>query len=156
MKDLIETTLPSLPIVGNLKVSRSKSGLFTAISPTHGQRPGKLGPLEEECYEKFFEYLRGNSKVINLPVSLDGATPFQKEVLFQMKNISYGEVRTYKDLAHEMKSKAYQAIGSACGNNPLLIIYPCHRVIGASGPGGFAHGLKMKRSLLELEGIFLP
>ena len=156
MKDLIETTLPSLPIVGKLKVSRTKSGLFTAISPTHVQSSGKLGPLEEECYEKFFEYLRGNSKVIDLPVSLDGVTPFQKNVLFQMKNIPYGEVKTYKDVAHEMKSRAYQAIGSGCGRNPLLIIFPCHRVIATNGLGGFANGLKMKRSLLELEGVFLP
>jgi O-6-methylguanine DNA methyltransferase len=155
MKDLIVSTLPTLPIVGNLRVTRTRSGLFTAISPSLERRNGRLGPLEEDCYEKFLLYLHGNSKEINLPVSLEGVSLFQKKLLDKMKNIPYGELKSYKDLAEDMNSRAYQAVGSGCGRNPLLIIFPCHRVIGRDGLGGFAHGLKMKRSLLELEGIFL-
>jgi len=69
-----------------------------------------------------------------------------------MKAIPYGKTSTYKDLANKMNSKAFQAIGSACGRNPFMLIYPCHRVLGTGNLGGFAHGLKMKKQLLSLEG----
>lgn len=72
-----------------------------------------------------------------------------------MKKIPYGKVHSYKEIATKMRSKAYQAIGSACGKNPFMLIYPCHRVIGSNNLGGFAHGLEMKQKLLKLEGIEL-
>lgn len=156
MKDLIQTTLPTLPIVGNLKLSRTRDGLLTALYPSSEKKTKKLGALEEAIFEALFKYLLGESKVIDLPVSLHGVTSFQKSLLSHMKDIPYGAVRSYKELAHDMNSKAYQAVGSGCGRNPLLLIYPCHRVIGSNGIGGFANGRKMKRSLLELEGVFLP
>ena len=76
---------------------------------------------------------------------------FQLKVLNEMKKIPFGKTASYKDLGHGMNSRAYQAIGSACGQNPFLLIYPCHRVVGTKGPGGFMHGLKMKQELLQLE-----
>jgi O-6-methylguanine DNA methyltransferase len=155
MKDSFVTILPTLPIVGNLKLSRSSDGLINAIYPTLEKCHKKFHPLEEEAYEKLLKYLSGGSKIINLPVKLEKVSPFQKSLLNHLKEIPFGSVRSYKELAVAMDSKAYQAIGSACGKNPLLLIYPCHRVIGSQGMGGFAHGLKMKRSLLELEGVFL-
>jgi O-6-methylguanine DNA methyltransferase len=72
-------------------------------------------------------------------------------VLKEMKNIPYGKVASYKDLAIQLNSKAYQAIGSACGNNPFLLIYPCHRIVGSKNLGGFAHGIEMKQQLIDLE-----
>lgn len=69
-----------------------------------------------------------------------------------MKDIPHGQVATYKEIAEKLESKAYQAIGSACGKNPFLLIYPCHRVVGSNDIGGFAHGIPMKKELLKLEG----
>ena len=156
MKDLIQTTLPSLPIVGNLKVTRTICGLYTEIIPTKDKRSRNLSRIEEACYEEFLKYLQGQSKKITLPFLLGGINPFQEKILSQLEKITYGSIKSYKQIADGMNTKAYQAIGSGCGRNPLLIIFPCHRVVGTNGPGGFAHGLKMKRLLLELEGIFLP
>ena len=69
-----------------------------------------------------------------------------------MLNIPYGESITYSDLASKVnKPKAYRAVGSACGRNPLPIIIPCHRVKSKSGLGGFTGGLHIKRFLLQLE-----
>ena len=80
-------------------------------------------------------------------------TPFQQAVWAQLRKIPYGEVRTYGQLAAALgKPKASRAVGSACHRNPLCIVVPCHRVIGADGSlTGYAEGLEIKEYLLELE-----
>ena len=80
-------------------------------------------------------------------------TPFQQAVWAQLHKIPYGEVRTYGQLAAALgKPKASRAVGSACHRNPLCIVVPCHRVIGADGSlTGYAEGLEIKEYLLELE-----
>ena len=71
-----------------------------------------------------------------------------------MRNIPYGQVQTYGQLARAVGSPgAARAIGRACGANPLPLVVPCHRVVAANGLGGFALGLDAKRALLALEGI---
>lgn len=109
-------------------------------------------PSFKKCFDEFESFLTGESKKIDIPLDEKDLTPFQKQVLKAMKAIPYGKTSTYKELADKMNSKAFQAIGSACGRNPFLLIYPCHRVLGSDGIGGFAHGLKMKKQLLSLEG----
>jgi methylated-DNA-[protein]-cysteine S-methyltransferase len=83
-------------------------------------------------------------------------TSFQKKVWLQLTKIPYGETRSYAEIARAVgHPKAFRAVGSANGANPIPLIAPCHRVIESSGGlGGFGHGLPMKRRLLALEKDF--
>lgn len=143
--------LPELPIVGCLKLGTRDGVSLSSITVLRKQTPSELTPFFTKCYKTFDKFLHGKSKEIELPLDLSGLSPFHAKVLREIKKIPYGEVSTYKGLALGMKTKGYQAIGSACGRNPFMLIYPCHRVLGSSGIGGFAHGLKMKQGLLKLE-----
>jgi len=79
---------------------------------------------------------------------------FQKDVLQEVVEIPYGKVKTYKQIAEAVDSKAYRAVGTAIGRNPLPIIIPCHRVVKSDlSIGGFLGGTKMKKEILENEGI---
>jgi O-6-methylguanine DNA methyltransferase len=146
--------LPELPIVGRLKLETRDGKTISHIYTTK-EKATKLSPLFESAFKELKNYLEGKTTELNLPLDMKGMTPFQAKVLKEMKKIPYGEVRSYGEIAKAMKSKAYQAIGNACGKNPFMIIYPCHRVVGTNGPGGFAHGPKMKSELLKLEGFTL-
>ena len=100
-------------------------------------------PLLQEAEEQLNEYFAGVRREFDLPLAAKG-TPFQQAVWAQLHKIPYGEVRTYGQLA--------AALGSACHRNPLCIVVPCHRVIGADGSlTGYAEGLEIKEYLLELE-----
>lgn len=145
--------LPELPIVGNLKLSTRDGKNLCYIDVAKNQNPSKLDPFFQDCFVELEKFLKGQSKTIKLPLELSGITPFQLKVLQEMKRIPYGQTATYKELGEAIKSKGYQAIGSACGRNPFMLIYPCHRILGSGGPGGFAHGQEMKLSLLKLEEL---
>ncbi len=145
--------LPELPIVGTLKLTSLDGKTLKSINVVRRQAPTTLNPFFEQCYSELKKYLSGESKSFGIKLDLSGLTEFQSNVLKQMKKIPYGKVASYKDLAQAMKSQAYQAIGSACGKNPFMLIYPCHRVVGSNDLGGFAHGLEMKKKLLSLEGM---
>ena len=109
-------------------------------------------PLLQETEEQLNEYFAGARREFDLPLAAKG-TPFQQAVWAQLHKIPYGEVRTYGQLAAALgKPKASRAVGSACHRNPLCIVVPCHRVIGADGSlTGYAEGLEIKEYLLELE-----
>jgi O-6-methylguanine DNA methyltransferase len=100
------------------------------------------------------EYFARKRRRFSLPFTLDG-TPFQLAVWSALGRIPYGETRSYRDVAQAIRRpKAVRAVGAANGHNPIPIIIPCHRVIGAQGDlVGFGGGLALKRFLLELEGI---
>jgi O-6-methylguanine DNA methyltransferase len=154
MKEQLKSViLPKLPIVGNLKLSSRDGKSLCLIEVVSGKPSKEIDPFFQECFNEFESYLSGKSRKINLKLDLKGLTPFQLEVMNAMKEIKFGTVATYKDLAQRMESRAFQAIGSACGRNPLMLIYPCHRVLGSKDIGGFAHGIEMKKKLLELEEI---
>ena len=90
-------------------------------------------PLLQEAEEQLNEYFAGVRREFDLPLAAKG-TPFQQAVWAQLRKIPYGEVRTYGQLAAALgKPKASRAVGSACHRNPLCIVVPCHRVIGADG-----------------------
>lgn len=144
--------LPELPIVGVLKLGTRDGKSLSSIEVVKWQKPSELSDFFKSCFTQLDQFLSGESKKISIKLDLSSLTSFQKSVLDQMKKIPYGKVASYRDLADKMESKAYQAIGSACGRNPFLLIYPCHRVVGSKDIGGFAHGLEMKRALLKLEG----
>lgn len=101
------------------------------------------------------EYFSGQRKIFDLPLDLVG-TEFQRKVWRQLSKIKYGKTFSYKDIAHQIKNpKAFRAVGSANGKNPICIIIPCHRVIANDGSmGGYSGGPKIKTKLLELEGKF--
>lgn len=106
--------------------------------------------LEEAC-RQIGDYFAGARRDFNLPVAFrDG---LQGEVMRAMCAIPFGETRTYGDLAKDLGVPA-QAIGQACGANPVPVIVPCHRILGASGLGGFSApgGVETKVALLKHEG----
>ena len=117
--------------------------------PDEKQQPT---PLSEEAYAQLQAYFTGQRKTFSLPYQLSGTT-FQQQVWAQIAKIPYGQTVTYKDIARSIgKPRAFQATGRAVGANPLAIIIPCHRVVGSKGElTGYAFGLKMKKSLLNLE-----
>ncbi|OUN02142.1 cysteine methyltransferase [Flavonifractor sp. An92] len=111
-------------------------------------------PLLREVREQLLAYLRGELKTFELPLDPRG-TPFQCAVWEELRRIPYGTTCTYGELAARIGNpRAVRAVGQANHRNPLPIFIPCHRVIGANGAlTGYAGGLELKRSLLELEGI---
>lgn len=152
MKEQLKTViLPALPIVGKLKLTSRDGKSLYSIEVVTGPVSKNIDPFFESCFEELEAFLTGAKKDIDIKLDFTSVTPFQLEVLKAMKKIPYGKTATYKDIAAKMKSKAFQAIGSACGRNPFLLIYPCHRVVGSKDLGGFAHGLPMKQKLLDLE-----
>ncbi len=108
--------------------------------------------LIRETFRQLTEYLEGERKNFNLPTDPQG-TDFQKKVWNELKKIPYGEVRSYKQIAESTGNpRACRAVGSANNKNPIAVIIPCHRVIGADGRlVGYAGGLERKKFLLNLE-----
>ncbi|MFI3319949.1 MAG: methylated-DNA--[protein]-cysteine S-methyltransferase [Rikenellaceae bacterium] len=129
---------------------------FTNSSDCLGEdsAPCKLTDL---VAEQINHYLQGNLKTFDLPISIEG-TEFQKRVWHALLDIPYGETRSYKEIATAIGDpKASRAVGMANNRNPLLLVIPCHRVIGANGSlTGYAGGLEIKRALLQLETEHTP
>lgn len=99
------------------------------------------------------QYLAGERKTFDLKIGISTLTPFQQKVLHELQQIPYGETRTYKEVAKAIGNpKAARAVGSACNRNPILLIIPCHRVVGANGAlTGYAAGVELKNKLLNIE-----
>jgi O-6-methylguanine DNA methyltransferase len=108
-----------------------------------------------EALYQIRKYLRGELKRFGCKLDFRG-TPFQKKVWAQLMKIPYGETRSYAEIARAIgHPKAFRAVGSANGANPIPIIAPCHRVIESNGGlGGYGHGLPMKKRLLALERTY--
>jgi methylated-DNA-[protein]-cysteine S-methyltransferase len=105
-----------------------------------------------EATEQLRAYFAGELKEFTLPLRLTG-TPFQRGVWEQLRRIPYGETRSYGELADALGNpKASRAVGLANGRNPIGVIVPCHRVVGADGGlTGYGGGLDRKRRLLDFE-----
>lgn len=110
-------------------------------------------PVLLETVRQLGEYFAGQRRRFELPLDFVG-TEFQRQVWAALLTIPFGETRSYSEIAHQLGNpKAVRAVGAANGRNPISIIAPCHRVIGASGGlTGFAGGLPAKQFLLALEG----
>ncbi len=113
---------------------------------------GTKNKLTDTVYKEITEYLEGNRKEFSFPYQLKG-TEFQKKVWNELCRIPYGETRSYKDIAIAIGNpKAVRAVGMANNRNPMMLVVPCHRVIGSNGKMvGYAGGISMKESLLALE-----
>ncbi len=105
-----------------------------------------------EVLSQLKRYLEGKLKRFSCKLDLRG-TSFQKSVWSELKKIPYGQTRTYKEIAEAIgHPKAFRAVGNANGRNFIPLIIPCHRVIESNGGlGGFGHGIKVKRELIDFE-----
>ena len=112
----------------------------------------KESPLIKATMEQLQEYFEGKRKDFDIPMEAKG-TEFQKSVWDQLLKVPYGETCSYGEIAKRIGNpKASRAIGMANNRNPISIIIPCHRVIGASGKlVGYGGGLDIKERLLKLE-----
>lgn len=147
--------------VGKLKLVGSDAGLRAVLWEGEDGSRIKLGECTEEgqlpvlieTEKQLAEYFSGHRQVFDLPLDFVG-TDFQKKVWAALLDIPFGTTQTYSQLAIKLGDiKAVRAVGAANGKNPISIIAPCHRVVGASGDlTGFAGGLENKQRLLELEG----
>ena len=115
-------------------------------------RPQQKTPLLQQTIAELDEYFSGKRKQFTIPLAPQG-TVFQKRVWDALLTIPYGQTRTYGQIAAQIsKPKACRAVGMANHNNPISILIPCHRVIGANGSlTGYGGGLPVKQTLLALE-----
>jgi len=112
----------------------------------------KADAITDMAAKQLGEYFSGKRKEFDVPLAPQG-TEFQQRVWSALREIPYGETRSYRQVAEKAGNpKACRAAGSANNRNPIWIIIPCHRVIGTNGSlTGYAGGLDMKRKVLELE-----
>jgi len=110
-------------------------------------------PLKE-CAEQLADYFAGTLQRFDLPVAPRG-TPFQERVWREIERVPFGQTITYSELASRAGAPgSARAAGAATGRNPIWIVVPCHRIVGADGSlTGYAGGLERKRKLLEIEGV---
>lgn len=111
----------------------------------------------DEARRELDEYFAGRRRAFDLAVDLRGVTPFTARVLEELALVPFGETATYAELAARAGNpRAARAVGSVMNRNPVPIVLPCHRVIGANGSlVGYGGGLDRKVQLLQLEGVLL-
>ncbi|WP_375271631.1 methylated-DNA--[protein]-cysteine S-methyltransferase [Sphingomonas sp.] len=155
---LYRTLLPS-PI-GSLTLVACDDGLVAILWPDDA--PGRVRladaaerddhPVLAAAAEQLSAYFAGTRTRFALPLAPQG-TPFQRDVWLALADIPFGETRSYAEIARAIgRPAATRAVGAANGRNPLSIVAPCHRVVGANGAlTGFAGGLAAKRFLLDHE-----
>jgi methylated-DNA-[protein]-cysteine S-methyltransferase len=142
---------------GPLLLAVDTDGVLVRLQFSHDRDPVEDGWVRDDAalgawHAQLDEYFDGTRTAFDLPLRLEG-TPFQVEVWEQLRRIPYGETISYGELARRVhRPEAARAVGSANGQNPIAIVVPCHRVIGADGSlTGFGGGLDWKRRLLDLE-----
>lgn len=131
-----------------------EDGALTRLEFGQRDLPGEARetPLLQEAHRQLKEYLAGKRTAFDLPLKPQG-TPFQQAVWKALLDIPYGQTATYGQIAAKVGNpKACRAVGMANNRNPIAVIIPCHRVIGADGGmTGYGGGLPIKRMLLDLE-----
>jgi len=126
---------------------------YTKTIAADWQEDPESAPLKE-CAEQLSEYFSGRRRDFDLPLEPDG-TSFQRRVWREIARVAFGETITYGELAARAGAAgSARAAGAATGRNPIALIVPCHRIVGADGSlTGYAGGLARKTRLLELEGV---
>ena len=139
---------------GLCRISFWPEGMEESLAHTFGPRVLR-SPLDAVRRE-LDEYFDGTRRVFDLPIDLRVA-PFHADVLAELARVPYGRTETYGALAAKVgRPKAARAVGTVMNRNPIPIVLPCHRIVGANGSlTGYAGGLDVKRRLLELEGATL-
>ncbi|WP_233079065.1 methylated-DNA--[protein]-cysteine S-methyltransferase [Rheinheimera soli] len=139
--------------LGLLVVTSNTKGIESILFRDHTEAPDHSNDmLLLDCKAQFDAYFKGSLQQFDLPLAAIG-TDFQQAVWQQLSQIPFAQLRSYSDIAHALNNpKAVRAVGAANGRNPLTIIVPCHRVIGANGSlTGYAGGLERKDWLLKHE-----
>jgi methylated-DNA-[protein]-cysteine S-methyltransferase len=153
---MTHTVLPT--DLGELTVVRDEEALTGLYFPRHWPRPDRaaFGQRADEGFEEVArqlgEYLTGERSAFELPLKVTGGE-FDRRVWSLIERIPYGQTATYGDLARDLgPGTDPRDVGAAVGRNPVSIVIPCHRVVGATGKlTGYAGGLARKRALLEIE-----
>jgi methylated-DNA-[protein]-cysteine S-methyltransferase len=143
--------------IGPLGVSASETAVTRVRFHARGLRADGSSPLLDETARQLGEYFAGERTTFDLPLELSG-TAFQVRCWRALATIPYGQTVSYGEQARRLGlgPDAARAVGAANGQNPLPVVLPCHRVIGANGSlTGFGGGLETKRFLLEHEGALL-
>jgi methylated-DNA-[protein]-cysteine S-methyltransferase len=157
--------------IGSLLVAVTRRGLVRVafddedrdrvverLAETISPRLLASAPLTDEVRRELDEYFAGERRRFDLRVDRRLMHPFAKEVLAATGRVGYGRLATYGEIARRIgHPKAARAVGAALGSNPVPVVVPCHRVIGAGGSlTGYGGGLPRKRALLALEGSLPP
>ncbi|WP_180113832.1 methylated-DNA--[protein]-cysteine S-methyltransferase [Acinetobacter sp. YH12063] len=148
--------------VGQLKLVAHETALVAVLWENENPNRVRLAALVEDLQhpillktaQQLNEYFAGKRQQFDLPLDFEG-TEFQQQVWQALLTIPFGETRSYKQIAAQIGNvKAVRAVGAANGKNPISIIAPCHRVVGANGKlVGFAGGLENKEILLKIEKL---
>jgi methylated-DNA-[protein]-cysteine S-methyltransferase len=140
---------------GVCRISYTVQGQDETVARVFGSRVLR-SPLDEVRRE-LDEYFEGRRRRFDLPLDLRVA-PFHEAVLHELARVPYGHTDTYGHLASLVgRPKAARAVGTVMNRNPIPIVLPCHRIVGANGSlTGYGGGLPAKKLLLELEGATLP
>ena len=155
--------------IGDLLVAATDRGLariFFDAEPEHhlellartfGPRVLRSGSAVDAVRYQLEEYFEGRRDAFELDVDLRGAAPFARQVLDELARVPYGQTTTYGTLAGRVGApRAARAVGTVMNRNPIPIVLPCHRVVGANGSlTGYGGGLDVKEKLLRLEGALL-
>ena len=137
-------------VLTGLRFVESSNNQQQAIKPIPTDTTDTL-PIFAEVRQWLDEYFAGK-RPCNIPRLNPPGTNFQRRVWQKLFTIFYGQTKTYGEIARMVGCRSARAIGQAIGRNPIALIIPCHRVIGANGTlGGYAYGFNRKKQLLELE-----
>lgn len=139
--------------IGTIEIAGTDRGILSiGFDPAAETPDQRLPPCVSQGLKQLDEYFRGRRRQFDLPLILEG-TDFQKTVWRELTRIPYASTRSYGDVAAAIgKPKACRAVGQANHNNPIAIVVPCHRVIGADGSlTGYGSGIWRKKWLLSFE-----
>jgi methylated-DNA-[protein]-cysteine S-methyltransferase len=163
--DVVESPIGPLLVAatdrGLLRISFSGSfdpaATLEEIARVAGPRVLRAPRAVDAAHRELDEYFAGRRHAFDLAVDLRGLAPFSVAVLGELAKVPYGHTATYGELAARAgHPKAARAVGMVMNRNPIPIVLPCHRIVGASGSlVGYAGGLERKVALLELEGAML-
>ncbi|WP_166999169.1 methylated-DNA--[protein]-cysteine S-methyltransferase [Paramicrobacterium fandaimingii] len=156
LHSVVDSPIGLLTVVGEARGDQIALRAVWMDTPRHAHGDDELGTRNDAPFagvvRQFGEYFAGTRTRFDLELDPEG-TEFEKRVWMLLRDIPYGTTRSYGDLAADLGDpNLSRAVGTANGRNPLSIIVPCHRVIGADGSlTGYAGGLERKRFLLSLE-----
>lgn len=140
--------------LGLIEFKATEQGICQLIFCGQQTTSVKQNATTKACQQQLAGYFNRELTQFDLPLDMAG-TAFQQQVWQQLRQISFGQSQTYQQLAKALNNpKAVRAVGAANGRNPITLIVPCHRVIGANGKlTGYAGGVERKAWLLQHEGI---
>lgn len=149
-----ELTFDSL--LGKIKITAENNVITSCIftdQESSAEQKGIVPSVLKEAEQQITQYFQGKRKAFHLPLNPKG-TDFQKLVWQKLQEIPYGQYNTYGKLAAQLGDvKKVRAVAGAIAKNPIAILIPCHRVVGARGElTGFAWGIARKKALLKMEG----